>query len=240
MALWGARSERRLFSDAHWREPLRWNAEAVSRGERRRVFCASMGDVFEPRAELDPWRDKLWSLIESTRELDWLLLTKRPDRVHAVIPWNRRWPSNVWLGTTAENQLWANRRVPVLIEHGAAVRFVSCEPLLGSVDLSPWLHGGRRRRPGLDWVIVGGESGHRARPMHPEWAKAIRDQCTAANTAFHFKQWGQWRPDSELIPCGRRRIEMHDARRRSVTLVRLGKHATGRDLDGRTWDEFPR
>ena len=201
------------------------------------MFCASMADVFESRPDLDPWRGRLWTLIEATPELDWLLLTKRPDQIRARIPWGKKWPSNVWLGTTAENQLWANRRIPVLLEHNAAVHFVSCEPLLGSVDLSPWLAGRRSR---IDWVIVGGESGHKARPMHPEWAKAIRDQCAAAGVAFHFKQWGQWRPDSALIPSGRRRIQVHDFRRNVTNLVRLGKHAAGRDLDGRTWDEFPR
>lgn len=237
MHLWGARSERRFFSDAHWREPPRWNAEAVARGERRRVFCASMADIFEPRSDLDPWRSRLWTLIEATPGLDWLLLTKRPDQVRPKIPWGRHWPENVWLGTTAENQLWANRRIPLLLEQAAVVRFVSCEPLLGAVDLSPWLTS--RRRRGVDWVIVGGESGHNARPMHPQWATAIRDQCTAAGVAFHFKQWGQWRPDSGLISPGRRRVQIGEARRNATTLVRLGKHAAGRDLDGRTWDEFP-
>jgi len=238
IGLWGARADRRYFGDAHWKEPVRWNADALASRERRRVFCASMSDVFEPRSDLEPWRRRLWTLIDATPGLDWLLLTKRPDQIASKVPWGCRWPDNVWLGTTAENQLWANRRLPVLIEHQAAVRFVSCEPLLGRVDLSAWLSGHRRRR-GVDWVIVGGESGHKARPMHPEWATDIRDQCASAGVPFHFKQWGQWRPDSDAIPCGRRRVHVHDSRRDSIALVRVGKHAAGRDLDGRTWDEFP-
>ena len=113
--LWGAKSPRRFFSDAHWREPLKWNAEALALGEHRRVFCASMADVFEARAELDPWRDRLWRLIEVTPGLDWLLLTKRPHRIASHAPWSA-WPAHVWLGTTAENQKWADVRVPELVK----------------------------------------------------------------------------------------------------------------------------
>ena len=93
--LWGAKSPRRFFSDAHWREPFKWNAEAVTLGERRRVFCASMADVFEARAELDPWRDKLWTVIEATPALDWLLLTKRPHRIASYAPWSAWWTASI-------------------------------------------------------------------------------------------------------------------------------------------------
>ena len=230
--IWGPRAERRFFSDSHWREPLKWNAEAGRTGERRRVFCASMADVFENRVELSPVRERLWHLIADTGNLDWLLLTKRPERVRNAVPWGDPWPSNVWIGTTAENQRWAEKRVPVLLQLPAAVRFLSCEPLIGAVDLRAWT-------TGIDWVIAGGESGHNARPMNPDWARSLRDQCAEAGIAFHFKQWGHWRPDYANAATGRRRVSLTDATGRPVILVRLGKHAAGRDLDGRTWDEFP-
>jgi protein gp37 len=235
--VWGGRAARRFFSDAHWREPIRWNAEAITKGERRRVFCASMADVFEARSELDPWRERLWTLIESTPALDWLLLTKRPEQIAARVPWTERWPANVWLGTTAENQLWASRRIPILLKHPAAVRFVSCEPLIGPLDLSPWLGDGRRR--GIDWVIAGGESGFKARPMNPEWPRKLRDQCSRAKIAFHFKQWGHWCPDDLDAPDGAKRQLVMNSDGSRIVLVRVGKHAAGRDLDGQTWDQFP-
>ena len=233
--IWGARSQRRFFGEAHWREPLKWNAEALRDRERRRVFCASMADVFENRAELVPLRDRLWQLISATPALDWLLLTKRPERVLKSVPWGDAWPSNVWVGVTAENQRWAEKRIPLLLQLPAKVRFLSCEPLLGPLDVRKWFGGDRR----VDWVIAGGESGHSARPMNPDWARALRDQCRAAGVPFHFKQWGHWRPDYRNAPRGRRRVAVEDSKGHQVVLVRLGKHAAGRDLDGRTWDELP-
>ena len=194
-----------------------------------------MADVFEDRAELAPIRERLWQLISETPRLDWLLLTKRPELVPKSVPWNASWPTNVWMGVTAENQRWADRRVPLLLELPAAVRFLSCEPLLGPLDVTRWLVGTRR----VDWVIAGGESGHKARPMHPDWARVLRDQCSAGSVAFHFKQWGHWRPDYENAPSTRRRVAVGNAVGTRVTLVRMGKHAAGRELDGRTWDEFP-
>ncbi len=121
--VWGAAAERRFFSDAHWTEPLAWNEEAVATGQRKRVFCASMADVFERRAELHSQRDRLWELIQSTPSLDWLLLTKRPQNVRGMVPWGKKWPANVWLGTTVENQTYAEKRLPFLLQHPAAVRF---------------------------------------------------------------------------------------------------------------------
>ncbi|MEX2015165.1 MAG: phage Gp37/Gp68 family protein, partial [Candidatus Hydrogenedentales bacterium] len=233
--IWGALAPRRFFGDAHWREPLKWNAEAKAAGARRRVFCASMADVFENRAELNPYRERLWQLIADTPALDWLLLTKRPERVRKCVPWGDNWPANVWAGVTAENQRWAQARVPLLLELPAAVRFLSCEPLLGALDLSPWLNGSRR----VDWVIAGGESGHKARPMNPEWARKLRNQCLSASVPFHFKQWGHWRPDYASASPTRRRVVVPDSAGRPVSLVRLGKHAAGRELDGRTWDQLP-
>lgn len=233
--IWGPKAVRRFFGDAHWSEPLKWNSEALDTGVRRRVFCASMADVFENRAELRPHRNRLWQLIENSPGLDWLLLTKRPERIAKSVPWGNKWPDNVWMGVTAENQRWALKRIPVLLELPAAVRFLSCEPLLGPLELGSWLQGVRR----VDWVIAGGESGHKARPMNPEWARSVRDQCRQAKVPFHFKQWGHWRPDLINAESSRRRVAVEDSNGSPITLVRLGKHAAGRDLDGRTWDELP-
>lgn len=235
-AVWGRDSQRRFFSDKHWSEPLRWNADAASDGERRRVFCASMADVFEVRAELNPWRLRLWDLIEATPMLDWLLLTKRPQNIGKMVPWDKMWPANVWLGTTVENEKFAKIRLPHLLKHPAKVRFLSCEPLLGPIDLAPWI----KRQPtkglhGINWIIAGGESGPGARPMHPDWARSLRDQAKRGNAAFHFKQWGHWVP-SEIVT---------DEQKKSVIdldgqkLVWLGKKEAGRQLDGDTWDGFP-
>jgi protein gp37 len=234
--VWGRAAPRRFFSDAHWREPFKWNREAAEAGERRRVFCASMADVFEARGDLDAWRERLWPLIEATPNLNWLLLTKRPEYVGECVPWGKRWPHNVWLGTTVENQRWAEERLPLLLEYPAAVRFASCEPLLGALDLRRWLRLAPRR---LDWVIAGGESGHKARPMHPAWARGLRDQCVRVGVSFHFKQWGQWRPDAGVDVKGRlRTVVKHDGE--STVMVKVGKHAAGRVLDGVTWDDFPK
>lgn len=235
--VWGpaATTSRRLFGDKHWQEPLRWNAAAEKAGVRARVFCASMADVFEDHPEVGPHRDRLFALIEQTPWLDWLLLTKRPQNVASMVPvaWAAGFPSNVWMGTSAEHQAAADERIPYLLAIPAAVRFLSCEPLLGPIDLDPYvdpvgayccggepehcrcLDGWPRTEDGsdyvsLDWVIAGGESGPKARAMHPDWARSLRDQCVAAGVAFHFKQWG-----------GRTHA------------------AGGRELDGREWNEMP-
>lgn len=172
-----------------------------------------MADVFEARVELEPWRERLWELIAQAHWLDWLLLTKRPENVSAMAPWGQDWPPNVWLGTTVENQEYANRRTPVLSEIPARVRFLSCKPLLGPLDLRKWLDA-------IHWIIVGGESGRAARPAEKNWVEAVRDQAVAARVAFHFKQWGEWAP----ILQGMKRV---------------GKKAAGRALSGRTWDQLP-
>jgi protein gp37 len=185
--VWGpaATTGRRFFGEAHWREPLSWNAEAARDGHRRNVFCASMADVFEDHPDVGPARERLWPLIEHTPWLNWLLLTKRPDLIGRFAPWTAKgtWPDNVWLGTSIGLQQHAAPRLDALLSHPAVVRFVSAEPLLGSLDLTPWLSA-------LQWVIVGGESGVGARPMWPAWARSLREQCSAAGVPFFFKQWG--------------------------------------------------
>jgi protein gp37 len=184
--VWGKESPRRFFGDKHWNEPLRWDRRAAEDGVRRRVFCASMADVFEDRRDLDPPRERLWDLIESTPNLDWQLLTKRPQNVVRLARWGtREWPANVWLGTTVEDQQRAEERIPHLKRIPARVRFLSCEPLLGPVYIRPWLPLG-----GIHWVIVGGESGPKHRPMNLDYARALREQCAFGHVPFFFKQVG--------------------------------------------------
>lgn len=216
--VWGPSASIRLLSESHWREPSKWNALAARTGERRRVFCSSMADIFQGRAEHAPLLARLWTLIARTPNLDWLLLTKRPTKIAQLVPWSAVWPPNVWIGTTVENQEWAERRIPHLLALPAVVRFISAEPLLGPLDLRQYLASARR----IDWVIAGGESGAAARPMNVAWVRDLRDQCIAAGVPFHFKQWGTFGP-----------------RNGSEQLVRLGKKKAGRTLDGRTWDGLP-
>jgi len=178
---------------------------------RSKVFCASLADVFEGHDTMpeDSWqtvedaRVRLFTLIDATPNLDWLLLTKRPE---LVMPWfeERKWPdiyipNNVWLGTTVENQKYADIRIPELLKVNAAVRFLSIEPMLGPVDLEPFLQYppmtdnykmtfGLNEWRGVDWVILGTESGKDRRPMKLEWAESIVDQCKAAGVPVFVKQ----------------------------------------------------
>lgn len=253
---WGPHATRTRTGAANWRKPLAWDKAAEAAGKRARVFCASLADVFDNHASISQeWRDDLWTLIYRTPHLDWLLLTKRPQNITRFMPPAVEncgiWP-NVWLGTTVENQTEANRRIPHLLATPAAVRFLSCEPLLGPVDLeffmpdfTAWLG----TEAGIKWVICGGESGPGARPMHPDWARSLRDQCQAAGVQFHFKQWGEFRPpetqaewsafrdgkgfNGSLMPNGTFGDPLGNG------LVRVGKKAAGRLLDGRTWDQMP-
>ena len=210
---WGAGQPRKRTSARNWNDPLRWNAEAERLGIRYRVFCASLADVFDN--EVPPaWRAELFALISMTPHLDWLLLTKRIGNVQKMIEApgmdTRGLAPNVWLGATICDQAEADRDVPKLLATPAARRFVSMEPLLGDVrlgsnlqrspsaafiagkvtpDMPAWTRIGSTA---IDWVIVGGESGPHARPMHPEWARSLRDECVAAGVPFLFKQWGEW------------------------------------------------
>lgn len=233
--LWGIDAPRRFFSDAHWNEPRKWNEEAKRRGRRERVFCASMADVFERRADLNPERERLWRLIETTPSLDWLLLTKRPQNVQRFAPWRAEWPTNVWIGTSVENQTIAEKRLPFLLNLPAAVRFVSCEPLLGPLNLRRWFK--HKSLYPIDWVIAGGESGSGARPMHPEWPTDLLKQCLLFDVPFHFKQWGQWAPVTHMkaqmsVPA---RIDDQEP----FQMVRMSKKLTGRVLEGSIWDGLP-
>ncbi len=282
---WGG--ERRRTSEANWRKPLQWNDQAQRVGRRFRVFCASLADVFDNQVP-PVWRADLFDLINATPHLDWLLLTKRIGNAWkmmadacGVSQLSLKLPlPNVWLGDSVVNQAEADRDVPKLLAVPARVRFLSVEPMLGPIQLGEHgLHGG----PGqLDWVICGGESGHGARAMHPDWARNLRDQCAAAGVPFLFKQWGEWLPitqreyewwrpwyrSNRVARDGEDQAALDDSYGQRCTVpelclrndgqhvpltspnaflqgtkpehaFRIGKKAAGRQLDGRTHDEFP-
>ena len=258
MELWRRNGDRRLMSEAYWAKPRRWDREAAAAGERRRVFCASMADVFEDHPQVSEARRRLFGLIEATPHLDWLLLTKRIENVAAMVPWGDSWPPGVWMGTSLESPRFAWRIDELLKLRGATVRFLSCEPLLAALDLggslqamwrcpacgmsnghwtgSPRCFGcGTRTYPPpysqVDWVITGGESGPKARPSHPDWFRSIRDQCQAAGVAYHHKQNGEFGPA--------RNGETLQVRGETWPVWRYGKKAAGRELDGVIWDQFP-
>lgn len=180
--LWGVDSARRFFSAKHWTEPIKWNRNAHKMEHRPRVFCASMADVFDNHPAVASARADLWDLIEDTPNLDWLLLTKRVGNVQKMVP--RHWsvlPRNVWLGISVVNQVEADRDIPKLLEVAAHVRFLSCEPLLGPIDLEQLIYG-------IKWIIVGGESGSRARPMEFSWARSLLGDARSNDVAFFMKQ----------------------------------------------------
>lgn len=254
---WGPNGTRKMMSESYWKQPLKWNRDAIA-GERRRVFCSSLADVFEDRLELIEPRRRLFDLINETPNLDWLLLTKRPENIEPMFDDIQRhfgWDEdlsvmNIWLGTTVENQEQADKRIPELLKIPATVRFLSCEPLLEAICFRPRcetlaekLHAmetGDASRPamldGIHWVICGGESGTDARPMHPDWARSLRDQCQAAGVPFFFKQWGEWM--SYTNHTFGSKYHWFGAQH-EPDCVRVGKKVAGRMLDGREWNEFP-
>lgn len=277
--VWGAGQPRSRTSHANWQLPLRWNAQHdeffAIHGHRQRVFCASLADVFDN--SIDPqWRTDLFELIRATPNLDWLLLTKRIGNAKAMIDETISgmdigyavpfcaWPyPNVWIGATIVNQEEADRDIPKLLAVPAAKRFLSMEPSLGPVtvfDVDGPIDVPDGMRSPLDWVIVGGESGPDARPMNPDWARSLRDQCEAAGVPFLFKQWGEYIPyehsaqppylhsqhgheiDGHSLPD----FESDDDKRGwvcdwadQILARKVGKKVAGRMLDGRTWDGFP-
>jgi len=180
--IWGPKASRRFFGYGHWSEPEKWDAEAKRLDARFRVFCGSMCDVFETRKDLVEYQKRLWSLIEATTNLNWLLLTKRPENVQKLAPWGKDWPDNVWLGVSVEDQKRADERIPVLLSIPAKVRFLSCEPLLGRLTLQYWM------AERLSWLIIGGESGVGHRTMELWWLLDIVDWCIASNIPAFVKQ----------------------------------------------------
>ena len=264
----------RLTDPLHWRKP-------------QRVFANSVSDLFHPDVPFE-FIDRVFAVMALSPRHTYQILTKRPERMQEYLTYPDRllaiavetfglkksipngalnepmlrklWPlPNVWLGTSVENQEAADKRIPHLLETPAAVRFLSCEPLLGPVDLEPYLWeaagpewaGKNLAEPGIDWVITGGESGRGTRPMRALWARDLRDQCAVADVPFFFKQWGEWferdqwehspelvLPDDEAaysLPVTSSLIRLEDG----TVLHCVGKKAAGRLLDGREHSAFP-
>ncbi len=275
VAQWGAGQPRKRTAPGTWALPAKWNKEAERLGIRYRVFCASLADVFDNEVP-GQWRIELMRLILDTPHLDWLLLTKRIGNAVDMLEtafrachagregWANNVLPNVWIGASICNQVEADRDIPKLLAVPAAKRFLSMEPLLGPVDLPfdrlrEWnrlalLHQQPHAAARIDWVIVGGESGPAARPMHPDWARSLRDQCQRAEVPFLFKQWGEWVPHGP-IPGGDEARDLRSGivqwmigngrefdghfRRGDAAVRRVGKKAAGRLLDDRTWDAVP-
>lgn len=256
---WGPHGERVRTAPSNWKQPIKWDRDAAKAVTRPRVFCASLADVFDNQV-LPEWREDLFELIAATPNLIWLLLTKRPQnivkmvRASGAIAGNgtRYLPRNAALGTTIEDQERANINVPHLLNAkvmcGPAFVFLSCEPLLGPIDLVAggestevgyidWLRGfdgADPKIPGIDWVIAGGETDqgkHKARPVNPDWIRSLRDQCKAASVAFHFKQWGEYAPNWLNDENGKIAG--------SEWIDRMGKKLAGRLLDGVEHNGFP-
>lgn len=221
LAEWGPDAIRRIASGDYLRQPSRWQRRASKSGKRERVFCGSMCDIFEGRRDQSEALTHLWRMIQETPNLDWQLLTKRPANIRKLVPWRPgEWPENVWFGTTIENQEWADRRIPHLLQVPGSVRFVSVEPMLGPVDLRPHLGTGEGK---INWVICGGESGPQARGADEmiTWYRDLRDQCRSVGVPFFFKQFGNFRFDGDQI-------------------IKLSKKNPDHSLDGILWQQFPR
>jgi len=246
----------RLDEPLHWKKP-------------RRIFVCDMGDLFHDEVHPE-WILKVWGVMASCPQHTFQVLTKRSKRMQAwVSSWQgevrKRGSSerltaplqNVWLGVSIENQHFADERIPALLSTPAAVRFISAEPLLGPVDfgepIRQWClaHQLEYRTTSLDWIIVGGESGPHARPMHPEWARNIRDWCQSRGDVcspvkqtipFFFKQWGEWKPVSsheDRVEADLHKCTLSHGTESNWMMMKCGKKKSGRLLDGREWNEFP-
>lgn len=275
----GPGSTRKPMTNTYWEKPYKWNEKAKKDGKPALVFCASMADVFEGHPETITPLVRLFSVIFYTPHLRWLLLTKRPGNIKPLIAkvidataeenvrdWLCEWlkgiaPENIWIGTSIENQ-HRESRIDELCKVPARVRFLSIEPLLGSFEIglagtapANWSNGYKMVWQMINWVIVGGESGYLARPMHPDWVRQIRDECQSFGIPFLFKQWGEWfpfydrdkdDPDWRSIPKETpsvKRINLSGGDgfhgERVVYFRRAGKKESGRLLDGREHNEFP-
>jgi protein gp37 len=281
-----------VASERSWKMPLSWTGRVVvtsdifedwqgpmvdsdgatlHEGKAWHVdkYWIGVNDVYIGKSviSMDDCRARLFRLIDATPNLDWQLLTKRPENIA------RMWPGvfrkNAWLLTSVSDQQTADAMIPALLQcrNLAPVLGLSMEPLVGPVEFSNVTNRsdvvqqlGKKALNGIDFVIVGGESGHGARPMHPQWAIDIRNQCQAAGVPFFFKQWGEWAPyydvgapftEQEILGDkmawvsldGRwstDKIRPSDFGEGTVLMSRVGKDAAGRKLDGRTWDEFPK
>lgn len=237
----------RLDQPLHWRKP-------------RRIFVNSMSDLFHETVS-EEFVGHVFAVMSRCPQHTFQVLTKRPADMldligNATNRWGpfqdtvvkdgkgEEWPlPNVWLGVSVEDQKTADERIPILLNTPAALRFVSYEPALESIDLAYYLFEDYTDVPGkigrdwtesLDWVIAGGESGPHARPAHPDWFRQIRDQCAAASVPFFFKQWGEFSPDRPI------QIARDDAFQQSGwPMYRIGKKRAGRLLDGKEYNQFP-
>jgi len=186
---WGPHGERKRTSAANWKLPLRWAKAARTTGTRPKVFCSSLADVFDNKSPLGA-RGDLFRLIEATPELDWLLLTKRPENISDMIDdggWYRGFPPNVWLGTTCEDQAAYDRRWPILANFNVRVRFISYEPAIGPLTILK-----HQEKP--DWLICGGESGTGYRAMPESWAENVKEECDEHFVPFFMKQMAGLKP----------------------------------------------
>lgn len=276
--IWGDNAPR-VLNKSFWSDAVRIDAQNRKAGTRTKWFPSLIDWLDEMPAGImsqdgtarhrDAVRAQFLDLIRVTPHIDWLLLTKRPENWNRLTSqsainmptesgthWIDEWlsgtpPANVWLGTTVENQEQADKRIPALLDIPAKIRFLSCEPLLGPVDL--WgatykTHGQTGHTGavtswegcGVDWVICGGESGAQARAMHPDWARTLRDQCAAARVPFHFKQWGEW-ANIGIPPAGEKRMgwEHRHTFPDDTGMQRVGTARAGRLLDGKLHDAFP-
>jgi protein gp37 len=269
MVEWGPGKSRRRTSAANWKDPLKWNRQAAETGVRPRVFCASLADVFDNEVPDQWRRDLWALIRSTPNLDWLIVTKRIGNATRMLpADWGEGWP-HVWLLITVCNQPEADRDIPKLLRTPAQVRGLSLEPLLGSADIVPYIGGrtflcscGFKQtesemlflggnnyfcrncderceiHPALDWIIVGGESGPNARPMHPEWARSLRDQCRAAGVKFMFKQWGEWAPPPDTF--SRSGFEFHVFEGATTEMVvRVGKKAAGRLLDGVLHDEYP-
>jgi protein gp37 len=227
--------EERLDAPLHWRKPAR-------------IFVNSMSDLFHPDVPVE-FIDRVFAMMALSPQHTFQVLTKRPQRMREFFAGAGRGGGvfNAWLGVSVEDQATADARIPLLLQTPAAVRWISYEPALGPLDVQQALTYRRRDIPdgddggrflagiqGVDWVVCGGESGPHARPMHPDWARSMRDQCQAAGVPFFFKQWGEWLPAMcDGAPIDGQHLNASDEP------VRVGKKAAGSLLDGIEHKQFP-
>jgi protein gp37 len=225
------------FIEERLGDPLRWR-------KPRRIFVNSMSDLFHEKLNTDAIV-RICEVMGRAKQHIFQVLTKRPERMLGLLTdlqaFGGNPPGHIWWGVSVEDQATADERIPLLLQTPAAVRWVSYEPALGPVDFTAIrrtrAEGFMRPLDGrfnkLDWIVAGGESGHGARPAHPDWFRSVRDQCVAAGVPFFFKQWGEWRPKEKR---GYGSIGFFND---GTEVERVGKKAAGRLLDGREWNQYP-
>lgn len=192
ISVFGNNAHRQRTSENYWKQPIKWNKQARNGGGNK-VFCASLADVFEDNEEVIQWRNELWALIAATPNLQWQLLTKRPENIKPFSP--DRIPRNVWIGTSIENEHYVFR-ADILREIDAKVRFISYEPAIGPIAHKINLRG-------IHWLIYGGESGPGHRQEDKQWARDVEEKCKETGTAFFHKQSAAFRTEMGIELDGR-------------------------------------